>query len=599
MKNSRINFSLLAYFLCCSLIIGAAFSYPKWSKSHTEATLSWDVMGFYLYLPAIFIYKDLKQLRFKDEILKKYRPTGSFYQAYSHPNGNYVMKYPIGLAVLYSPFFAVASIIAKTGAYEVDGFSFPYQLMISWGGILMAFLGLWISRLNLLKYFGQTETAITLILLVFGTNYLNYSAIGGAHTHNWLFTIYAILIYFTIRWHEDPSFGRSIAIGVCIGLATITRPTDIIAFLIPSFWGLSSVSARLKLFGQHWKKLLLTGITILLIGSLQMIYWKYAAGKWLEYSYQDQGFNFLKPHFYNCFFSYRKGWLVYTPMMSLALIGFYFLYKKNRQLFWPCVIFSFLNIYIAFSWNIWWYGGSFGQRAMIQGYAVLLFPMAAFWYYVLKSKWIKWLFASIALFFIWLNLIQTYQAHFNGVMDPEYMTRAYYWRIFGKTKIRPADKKLLDTDEDFVGPRNAIRTLYFNDFENEIDSTAVVGKPVKSGERAIYLDEKRQFTPSYHPEQLPESGQWIRLSAHFRTPKKEWDTWRMAQLTASFEKQGEMIKQRMVRVHRFLPPNQWKEIWLDTQVPDKSFDALKVYLWNANGNKSLFIDDLKIEAFEP
>ena len=103
-------------------------------------------MGFYLYLPATFIYKDLKQLKFKDEILKKYRPTGSFYQAFQHTNGNFVMKYPIGLAILFSPFFALASLIAWLSGYPIDGFSFPYQLAISWGGLFMAFLGLWMSR---------------------------------------------------------------------------------------------------------------------------------------------------------------------------------------------------------------------------------------------------------------------------------------------------------------------------------------------------------------------------------------------------------------------------------------------------------------------
>ena len=29
------------------------------------------------------------------------------------------------------------------------------------------------------------------------------------------------------------------------------------------------------------------------------------------------------------------------------------------------------------AWDIWWYGGSFGQRALIQAYPVLLFPIAA------------------------------------------------------------------------------------------------------------------------------------------------------------------------------------------------------------------------------
>jgi len=135
------SFSFLSYLLCCALIIGVALWYPKWEKPQTEATLSWDVMGYYLYLPAAIIYKDLKKLSFKDQIIKDYHPTTGFYQAFLHESGNYVMKYPIGLAILYLPFFLIAHLLAIIGGYPTDGFSLPYQMGISWGSIFMACLG--------------------------------------------------------------------------------------------------------------------------------------------------------------------------------------------------------------------------------------------------------------------------------------------------------------------------------------------------------------------------------------------------------------------------------------------------------------------------
>ena len=129
----RRAFSLIAFFFCCALMVGAALWYPKWEKPQTEATLSWDVMGYYLYLPAALIYKDLKTLSFKDDILKEYHPTSSFYQAFPYTNGNYVMKYPIGMAILYFPFFLIAHFLAGLLDYPTDGFSLPYQMGISWG----------------------------------------------------------------------------------------------------------------------------------------------------------------------------------------------------------------------------------------------------------------------------------------------------------------------------------------------------------------------------------------------------------------------------------------------------------------------------------
>ncbi|HLO38540.1 MAG TPA: hypothetical protein VK173_08620, partial [Lacibacter sp.] len=67
--------SLYSLIICCVLMMAVSFFYyPKWSRPGSEATISWDVSGYYMYLPATFIYKDLKQCSFKDSILSKYQP---------------------------------------------------------------------------------------------------------------------------------------------------------------------------------------------------------------------------------------------------------------------------------------------------------------------------------------------------------------------------------------------------------------------------------------------------------------------------------------------------------------------------------------------
>ena len=52
------------------------------------------------------------------------------------------------------------------------------------GALLIALFGLWILRLVLLRWFSEGITGLVLVLLVIGTNYLDYSAINGAMTHN-------------------------------------------------------------------------------------------------------------------------------------------------------------------------------------------------------------------------------------------------------------------------------------------------------------------------------------------------------------------------------------------------------------------------------
>jgi len=55
-----------------------------------------------MYLPAAFIYQDIKGCEFQEDILKQYQPTYDFQQAFLHPSGNYVMKYPMGMALIYA-----------------------------------------------------------------------------------------------------------------------------------------------------------------------------------------------------------------------------------------------------------------------------------------------------------------------------------------------------------------------------------------------------------------------------------------------------------------------------------------------------------------
>jgi hypothetical protein len=87
----------IALLVCYAFIACVHFLYyPKWQQDGAEATISYDVSGYYMYLPAVFIYEDLKEVKFLDEVIAQYRPTADPYQVFTHESGNKVMKYSIG-----------------------------------------------------------------------------------------------------------------------------------------------------------------------------------------------------------------------------------------------------------------------------------------------------------------------------------------------------------------------------------------------------------------------------------------------------------------------------------------------------------------------
>ncbi len=595
------NFSFLALFVSYILILCFVFYYPKFNKQGTEATISYDVAGYYFYLPAIFIYQDIHHLKFQEELNKKYRFAPTEYQGVLLPDSTFTMKYPIGASVFYSPFFFIAHGYASLTGTNADGFSYPYQVMLSLGCLFYAFLGLWFLRKILLFYFSETATGITLLLLVAATNYLNYSAIDNAMTHNLLFTLYVFIIWFSIKFHKNPSFKIALLLGIFCGLATITRPTEIICVFIPLLWNVTGYTGfvfRLKFFLNQYKRSLAFIFGAILVGSLQMIYWKITTGKFLFYSYEEQSFSWLNPHLEDGLFSYKKGWFVYTPFLLLIIPGFIYLYKKQRSIYLPLFLFTIVNIYIVFSWDIWWYGGSLGQRSMVQSYVLLSFPIAALIHQILESKKVfKLVFILFSAFCIWYNITLTFQAHNKyGVLHSESMNRTYFWTVFGKLKIELDDKKYIDTNEKYRGSKTNVQEIYFNDIE--FDLTDIDTNRVISGKKCLFVSAEKQFTQPYTIPIPSDNAKWLNISANFYFPQKQWDVWKMPQFVVQFKNKNEPIKTKFIRIHRIMNSGEKRNLNFDIELPKKEYNSIEFYLWNADGTTTTYMDNVRVMSFQ-
>lgn len=583
MSKAALLFSLL-------VIVLAHLFYPKWQKSGSEATISYDASGYYMYLPAIFIYQDIKECKFHEEILRKYRPISGFEQAaFIHrESGNYVMKYSAGQAVVSLPAFFIAHAWASADpAYPPDGFSHPYQLLISLNALLLCFIGLFFMRKVLLRYFSEKVTALSLFALVVGTNYLNYAAIDGAMTHNTLFTLYALLLWLTVKFYEKPDLKKSLGIGALVGLAALVRPTEIISCLLPLLWGVNLASAadrkqRLQFFGKHWKILLPALLVTAAVGFIQLGYWKYTSGDWVVYSYQEQGFSWFSPHFNKAMFSYRAGWLVYTPLMFFALIGFVFMYRAHRRLFYPVAVFSLLFAYIAFAWDVWWYGGSLGQRAMVQSYPVLLFPLCFFIKRVLAAgKIFRTVAVGLALLFCYANLWFTYQAHGGGLFHVSLGNKEYFWATLFRYENNPEYLKLLD----------GVKEIY----EGELHDAQVILQAEDYEQR---LNADRQHSaPTVVSTETAQGYDWLRVSVETEISQKEWNVWKMSQFIVVLKNKGEEVSTDVIRIQRYIDNFAKKRIHIDVYAEGKAHDALEVRFWNADGNREIILRDLRVTAY--
>lgn len=440
--------SKIIIWLVVALWLGNLLKTQPWRGDY--GVINNDVISYYSYLPAALIYGDLT-FQFTDSLDEdtKYR---IWYL--TSEDGKRFQKMSLGCSMMYLPFFLVGhgwASMSSSAEFAPTGFTFPYQLMLCLSSIFYAAIGLFLLRKILLRYFNELAVCLTLLGLGVGTNLFYYTTVEGPMTHAYNFLLFTLVLYHTIKWHEHPSIKSAILIGLGIGLAGVIRPTNLIVALVPLLYNVydqESIRIKIKQVLVNWKHVAVMVVTTFLCAIPLLLYWKLCLGSWIYYSYTDEGFFFLNPKLYEGMFGFRKGWLVYTPLMVLSLVGMFFM-KNVRGLKYTVPIFMALNYYVILSWWCWWYGGSYGLRTMIDSYGVLAVPMCAVVHHFTKDR--RWILSgTMVLLFaslIALNIFQMWQYRVT-IMHWDSMNRRLYEEIF-LSKHFPENYEALKTPPDY------------------------------------------------------------------------------------------------------------------------------------------------------
>ncbi len=482
--------------LCWIYVIG---SNKPWQKN----IIINDVVSYYAYLPATFIYHDIK-LEKSDYHTKE--DTYLFWPIYT-PEGKKVIKTTMGLSFLYAPFFFAGHIIAKISGVAADGFSAPYQFCLLLSCLFYLLAGFYFLRKILLLFFSEKAACITLISVFFGTNLLWYSTLDGLMAHGYLFAILTLFIYHTVKWHREPKISTAVYLGLVLGLMTLIRPTMLLCVLVFLLFGITnkrSFTEFLKRFKTHFFHLLVIGCCFILVLLPQLIYWKYVTGHWLFFPYVDERFYFNNPHIFEGLFSFRKGWLIYTPVMAFALTGIFYLRRKQSPFFLSIVLLVPLYIYILFSWWAWWYGGGFGMRAMVDFYGLLAIPMAYFYERVIGSsnRIFKYTIWTLTAFLVYLNLFQTWQYN-RGIIHYDAMTKDAYFSVFLKKNPKQMYEYL--SDPNYKNAKAGLPEIYTAEQIMQIKPTDKINLKGSNFKIIGYESTSTEVTANHYDMLQPET----------------------------------------------------------------------------------------------
>lgn len=386
-----------------------------------HSTLFCDKAGYHVYLPLAFYY-DFKASNFPEDIRER---TGRGFKLDS-ANDHIITKYPIGVAVMHSPFFALGCLIDKMSGVQQDlGYTLVQHRMVNISSVFYATLGLYLLFCALRRRFDTRNAVLTLLLIVLCSNLYYYITRDVGLSHAYSFFAFSALVFLLEKLNANRLAKQLMWLVFVAGIIIAIRPVNLVflAMVVLIYWD------KLKILSVNKPnvKAALTGLVLLLpIFVAQFAYYRYAFDATVSYSYKGEGFTFLtNPQVLRVWFAPENGLFLYSPVFFLILYGIYKQYKLSR---FNGSMYLGLFVVVTMVYATWWSPGlgcGYGHRGFIEHLPVFSLPLALV---IGKAHWSRWSTKLISIFFIAFAIYAFYyQFTYDGCWHGD---GAWDWRQF-------------------------------------------------------------------------------------------------------------------------------------------------------------------------
>ena len=229
---------------------------------------------------------------------------------------------------------------------------------------------------------------------------------------------------------------------------------------------------------------------------------------------------------------------------------------------------------------------------MVQSYPALMFPMAALVSLALDRKAVRYVLIPVVLVFLYFNVWLTIQYHRGRLYDSDCMTKLYFWRVVGRWSAPDNVVVLKDNTELYEEAPQDMHLIYQDNMLTKIDDTLAAAP--------VLLNKEIQQSPVFSFAFTGDHAAWLRIGATFHSKDKEWDLWKMPQFIVRLVDKNNpdpVVKENALRISRILGDHDNKFITLDMKLPHAHYDSVRVLIWNAESDKELRIEGLKVWGF--
>lgn len=575
---------------CFVLVILLAFFLFRPLNSPQYRLIVADGLGYYVYLPAQFIYDD-KNLDFKwfDDVYNKYyqnppfvKPTQNFLVQYKDKLIN--LYYP-GQSLLQAPFFFLAHLTAKLIHIPADGFSQPYQIAMGLSALFYTLLGLlFCYKLSFNLSGDRNISLLALVIIFFACNLFTYSIYNGCYTHCYSFAFISLSLYFAERLFNKG--GNQLTNFLLLALSSLVvvslRPMNALLLLSTLYF---YKPIPLKLLFTLSKNYLVLGVIFLMLiivalYTMSIIHTQ--TGLWLANTYTIGQFHFSEwVHVWDNFFGFQTGILWYTPILFICFIPILFSLKQPRVLFLVLPILISIILY-----SLWWYWNIVSRTLVdFSGILVVLFTLLLM-NYKKSAKAYRYILLASLLCIPFFQL-KAYQLR-NGILSSNYT----YWRYYVKHFL-----KIGHVDVFPVNPKTVLsQQAYFSDFENENKTTE---KNKYEGNKSATLNSELEFaaTKTFSVPEFYSRVGYKKIKASFWFFRSE--EMKNVHLVFTFKNHDSTLIYQPFYINQSTPSGKWdyKEFGMDFPEKPGGLTQLAVYFWNPDKKNEAFIDNFKLEFF--
>ena len=575
--------------------------------SNTTNILYGDALGYYSYLPASVIHHKLDKV---DELADDTNipveiTSGISRFKYSYSNndkGNSIIQYSYGLSAMLSPGFFTVYLWDKIRGKSSTGFELRYQNAIVFLNIFYLLLGLFFCYKSIHHFFPSINAFATVAIGLLGTNLLWFGFIQHGMAHIPQFMLISFVVYLSIRLSLEWSDFKVLLIAFLMGLITIIRPVDIIFGIVPIVFILESLNRK-----SDYKTQLLKRITIKLPFAIllfiipiipQLLYWNMMTGSYIYDSYSNYNFNWADPQITKGLFGAKNGWFMYTPVMLLAVIGFYY-NRISKSIRISTLIILPIHIYITYSWYNYNYINGFGSRPMLHIYPLMLFGIAGI-ISTTQKKIVQWFIIILVVIASIISLNFTYK-QWTGKLFSDESTWVYNKSTFYKKDINYHDLFYLNspwnqaalskygncisiksiTAEDLTDNSILYDSIYnikyvSLDTESNYPTGAIV-HTISDKEIRDYTLLKSSINMRFHKHQFMQHHQHKLIIEVTR--KEEQVFWHCILINDKIAKKN--LKSSDLEIRRTYI-NTWDTIDYNFPLDElQANDQVKVYLWNS------------------